>query len=167
MKVLHEKLKNAQFNVARLQEEKLFVKAHNSEIHRLLRIVETRSPPFNDTVQLSLSEKLKLMFALLNQIHGVSGSGASSKQRGDGDDKVKEEFDKKGNEAFRSRKDKDTTTSEEDNEENMIELERDERKKRDKELDELNALRQKYDAEDAEVKKSDFILESQKSLFPA
>ncbi|CAH1449161.1 unnamed protein product [Lactuca virosa] len=127
-KVLHEKLKNAKSDVARLQEEKFSVKDRNSEIHqRLLRIVETRSPPFNDRVHLALCEKLKHVFALLNQIHGVLESGASSKQWGDEEVNVKEDFDQKGNEAYGSRNN-GNAIYEEENEENMTEAERAERK---------------------------------------
>ena len=80
---------------------------------------------------------------------------------------MKEEFDQKGNKAFGLGNDKGEGISEDDAKENLTESEKDEIKKRDKELDELNALRQKLDGEDAEVKNSAFILESQKSLFPA
>lgn len=77
--VLNENFKHSKSEVARLQEENFSIKAHNSEIHqRLLRIVENRSNPFNDTVCLDLLEKQKPLFALLNQIVGVSGSGAPS-----------------------------------------------------------------------------------------
>ncbi|CAH1427682.1 unnamed protein product [Lactuca virosa] len=116
-KVLHEKLKNPKSDVARLQEEKLYIKSRNSATHqRLLRIGETRSPPFNDTVCLALSEKLKHVFSLLNQIHGVLGSGVSSKQGGDEEVNVKEDFDQQSNEASGSRKDKGKTISEEEDE---------------------------------------------------
>ncbi|CAH1436130.1 unnamed protein product [Lactuca virosa] len=73
---------------------------------------------------------------------------------------------KKVNVASRSRKDKGKEIDEDDEEENLSESEKLVRKKRGKELDELNALRQKLDAEDAEVKNSAFILEIQKYLFP-
>lgn len=166
--VLHEKLKNVKSVVARLQEENLFVKAHYSEIHqRLLRIVETRSPPFNDIVRLTLCENLKPTSALLNQIDGVSVSGTSSKQGGDEGIKVKEEFDQKVNEAYGSRKYKGKSISKDGDDENMTESERAERETRDKELDELNSLRKKFDAEDVEAKNPAFIFESHNALFPA
>ncbi|CAH1439095.1 unnamed protein product [Lactuca virosa] len=41
------------------------------------------------------------------------------------------------------------------------------REKRDKELDDLNALREILDAEEAEAKNSQMILENKKALFPA
>ena len=64
-------------------------------------------------------------------------------------------------------KDKGKEIDEDDAEENLLKSERFVRNKQDKELDELNALRQKLDAEDAKVKNSAFLLKSQKSLFPA
>ncbi|CAH1412094.1 unnamed protein product [Lactuca virosa] len=49
----------------------------------------------------------------------------------------------------------------------LTETERMAREKRDKELDELNALREKLDAEEAEAKNSEMIIESNKALFTA
>lgn len=48
----------------------------------------------------------------------------------------------------------------------MNEKEKIKKEKRDKELDELNALRVKLDAEDVELKNGEKILASKKSLFP-
>ncbi|CAH1436208.1 unnamed protein product [Lactuca virosa] len=49
----------------------------------------------------------------------------------------------------------------------LIESKRIARQKRDKEHDELNALREKLDGEEAEAKNSEIILENKKALFPA
>ncbi|CAI9280536.1 unnamed protein product [Lactuca saligna] len=93
-KVLNEKVKHENSEIARLQDEKFSINACNSEIHqRLLRIIENKSHPFNDTVRLPLSEKHKPVFALLNQIVSVSASSASLKQVGQEEVKVKEEID--------------------------------------------------------------------------
>ncbi|CAH1453083.1 unnamed protein product [Lactuca virosa] len=49
----------------------------------------------------------------------------------------------------------------------LTEKEKVAREKRDKELDELNALREKLDVEEAEARNSEMILENNKALFPA
>ncbi|CAI9291646.1 unnamed protein product [Lactuca saligna] len=101
--------------------------------------METRALPFNDTVRLALSKKLKPTFALLNKIIGVLGSSSPSKQIGEEEVNKKEDIDHKGNESCGSRK-KGKAISEEEYEENMTGVEKAERKLWDKELDELNAL---------------------------
>lgn len=73
------------------------------------------------------------------------------------------------NEASRSRKDKGKGTAKDDNDENptMSKFERIVMEKRDNELDELNALKKKFEAEEAEAKNAKLVLETQKLLFPA
>lgn len=83
-----------------------------------MRIVETKSPPFNDTVRLNSSEKLKPVFSLLNQILGVSGSSAPSKQGGEDEVKVKEGIHQKDNVASVSKKDNGKGIDEDNEEEN-------------------------------------------------
>ncbi|CAI9302449.1 unnamed protein product [Lactuca saligna] len=80
---------------------------------------------------------------------------------------LKRASDPKDNEASGFGKGK--VVSKEDIEENVVmtELEKEARERRDKELDELDALRQKVDAKEADIKNTKPILENQKSLFPA
>lgn len=94
MKVLTEKLKNATQNIAKIEEERSIVKRYTSEINQcLLRIVETHDSSFTVSVRQNLSEKLQHVFAMPNQLHGVSGSGASTKQGGDEEKMLKNDID--------------------------------------------------------------------------
>lgn len=99
---------------------------------------------------------------MLNQLQGASGSGASAKQGGDEEQNLTKAYDRKDNEASGSRKDKGTGVSKEENDKNPIlsESERIAREKRDKEINELNALQKKLGAEEAEAKNSKLILET-------
>ncbi|CAI9276213.1 unnamed protein product [Lactuca saligna] len=106
---------------------------------------------------------------MLNQIHGVLGSGGTTKQGADEEEKIKTETYRKDNEASSSRKNKGKGIIEDENDENamMSESERIAGEKRDKELDKLISLRKKFEAEAAEAKNANLILETQKSMFPA
>ncbi|CAI9287907.1 unnamed protein product [Lactuca saligna] len=87
--------------------------------------------------------------------------------RGEEEENLKNPSGQKDNEASGSGKDKGKIVSEKYTDENpkMTESERAVRKKKDKELDELNALMKKLDAKEAEVKNSKLILENQKTVF--
>lgn len=71
----------------------------------------------------------------------------------------------KDNETSGLGKGKDKVEEDIEEDSMMTEFERVARKKKDKELDEINALRHKLDAEDAEVKNLALILEDHKSFF--
>lgn len=155
-KVLAQKLKHTTQHNANLEEERSLIKGCISEVNQYLtRIVETRKSSFTVSIRQSLSKKLQLVFAMLNHIISVSGSRASAKQRGDKEEKIK-----KG-------KDKGKGIPEDDNNENtkMTESERIAMEMRDKELDELNALKKKFEAEEAKDKNVKLELETHKSLF--
>ncbi|CAI9260238.1 unnamed protein product [Lactuca saligna] len=87
---------------------------------------------------------------------------ASTKQGGDEEEKLKNKIDQKDNEASSSRKDKGKCIFEEDNNDNpmMSESERIAMEKKGKELDELNALRKKFEAEEAEAKNANLMANS-------
>nr|KAJ0207626.1 hypothetical protein LSAT_V11C500271040 [Lactuca sativa] len=103
------------------------------------------------TVEMVTSSNVKV---LEKSTKGVLGSESSSKQGGEKEKNLKKVIDQKDNKASGSRKYKGKVVFEEDSEENsaMTELEKEARERRDKEVDELNALRQKLDAEEANIK---------------
>ncbi|CAI9276088.1 unnamed protein product [Lactuca saligna] len=74
--------------------------------------------------------------------------------------------DQKGNEASASNKGKEKLIDDEEEEEGLSKSEKLMRKKRDKELDDLLNLRKKLEAQEAEEKIEQIMLETQKSLFP-
>ncbi|CAI9271186.1 unnamed protein product [Lactuca saligna] len=80
---------------------------------------------------------------------------------------TKTEADRKGNEASGSDKDKGKGISVDENEEILIEEERAERERSDKELDDLHALRKKFEAKEVETKNVKLVLKIHKSLFHA
>lgn len=167
--VLLVKMKNASLNIANLEEEKSLVKGCISEINRyLLRLVDTHDCSFTLSIRQNLSEKLQLVFTMLNQLQGVLGSRVSMKHGGDKEGQKKNETDRKDNEASKSGKDKGKGISEEGNDGNpkFSESERITREERDKELDDLNALRWNFNVEEAEAKNMKLVLETHKSLFP-
>lgn len=80
-KVLSVTLKNATKHNDGLEDERTLVKACVSEINQyLMRLVETHDSLFIVSIRQQLSDKLQLVFAMLNQIQGVPGSGDSLKQ---------------------------------------------------------------------------------------
>ena len=80
-KVISAKLKNTKTSIANLEEEKSLVKGCVSDINqRLLHIIESHDSLFTILVSQFLLEKFQPVITLLNQIQGVSGSGASMKQ---------------------------------------------------------------------------------------
>ncbi|CAI9281350.1 unnamed protein product [Lactuca saligna] len=85
------------------------------------------------------------------------------------EEKIKAENDQKDNEASGSRKYKGKGILEEeiDENENLTESERSEIDKKDKELDDLNALRNKFEAEEVDAKNAKLVLETHKYLFLA
>lgn len=169
-KVLIEKLKNASCNIAKLEEERPLVKGCTSEINQcVLRIIESGDSLFIVFVRQNLFEKLQHVFATMNQLQGVSGSEAFTKQGGDEEECLTKLSDWKDNEAFGSGKDNGKGVSEEENDENLMmsESERIAREKTDKDFEELNALRKKLEENEVEAMNLKLILETQKSLFPA
>ncbi|CAI9299597.1 unnamed protein product [Lactuca saligna] len=140
-KVLTEKVKNVTQNISKLGDKRSLVKGCISEINtRLLQIIETRDSFFN----------------------GVFGSRAFAKQGRYEEEKLKNETDRKHNEASGSGKDKGKGISEKENDQNPLisKSKRIDMKKRDKELDEVNALRKKFEAEETEAKNVNLILET-------
>ncbi|CAI9263001.1 unnamed protein product [Lactuca saligna] len=99
---------------------------------------------------------------MLSELQGVLGSRDSAKQWGDEEENLKNETDRKDNEASGSGKDKGKGIFGEGNDEdaNISKSERVEREKIDKELDEVNALRKKFEAKEAEAKNLQLILET-------
>ncbi|CAI9302899.1 unnamed protein product [Lactuca saligna] len=106
-----------------------------------------------ETTKANQASKQKII-ETTEKIQGVSGCGESLKQGGEEEENLKNEFGLKDNEASGSGKDKGNIVSKEDFEENpkMIESKIAAREKRDKELDQLNTLKQQLDAEEVEVK---------------
>lgn len=86
-----------------------------NDCYESLKLVILYSLSLSDKIS---PKKLQYVFAMLNQLHGVSRSGASSKQGGEEEEKLKNKVDRKDNEASRSGKGKDKVDSEEDIDEN-------------------------------------------------
>ncbi|CAH1430304.1 unnamed protein product [Lactuca virosa] len=109
-----------------------------------MSVVEIHDSLFTVSVRQKLSDKLQPVFVMLNQIQGVSKSGASPAQGGDKDQQLKFETDQRDNVAsgFGKDKDKGKGILEDDADENqqMTEEERISMEKWDEELDDLQAL---------------------------
>ncbi|CAI9301514.1 unnamed protein product [Lactuca saligna] len=113
---------------------------------------------------LSLFEKLQLIFAMLNLILSVLGSGASMKKGGEEEEKIKKETDRKDNKASCLGKGKGKGILKDENDENlmMTKSERIIMEKQNKELYELNALNKKFEVEEVETKNAKLVLETKK-----
>ena len=167
-KVLFEKLNNATQAKSNLKEERSLIKGCISEVNDYLQqIIETRDSSFTVSIRQSFSEKLQPVFAMLNQIIGVSGSSAPSKQGWDKDQHPKTETDHKGNEASASKKGNGKEIDDDEEEEELSKYEKLVRKIRDTELDDLHALQKKLEVEEGQAKNAEIMLETQKSLFPS
>ncbi|CAI9290477.1 unnamed protein product [Lactuca saligna] len=123
-----------------------------------LRLVEIHDSLLVVSVCQHLCEKLKPVFAMLNQTEAVSGSDALLKLGGD-----------KGNEASASSKGKEKVLDEEEEQQQQQELLEGEkllRKKRNRELNDLLRIRKELEDQEKEAKISKVTLETQKLLFP-
>lgn len=63
----------------------------------MLHIIETRDSSFTVSLRENLSEKLQLLFVMLNQLQGVSGSPTLAKQGEEEEENIKNEMDPKDN----------------------------------------------------------------------
>lgn len=136
------KLKNATQHISTLEEERSLVKGCISKInHLLMRIIETCDSSLTVSFRQNLFEKIQHVFAMLNQIQGVSRSRDSAKQGGDEEEKNKKETDRKDNEASGLGNEKDKgkgiLKEEIDEDANLNNSKRVKREKRDKELDSM------------------------------
>lgn len=82
-KILSVKLQYATRHVDSLESENFFLKSCVSEVNQYLRsIIETCDSLLTVSVRQHLADKLKLFFAMLNIIEGVSEHDALPKQGG-------------------------------------------------------------------------------------
>lgn len=178
-KVLFVKLKIVTKHVDDHENERNIVKICVPGINQYpLRLVDTPNSLFTVLVRQQLSDKLQPVFVMLNQIECVLGSEAFPKQGGETDQqsnpKPKTETDQqpkpntetgqKGNEASALKKGKRKVIDEEE-EEQLSKPEKQVRKKRDKELHDLHAIRKKLKVDEVEVKNAKIMVETLKSLF--
>lgn len=134
------------------------------------------------SVRQHLSNKLKPIFALLNQLQGVLGSDTILKQRGEeGKDQEKSKpqvkkltdeqheekpkIDQKVNEASRSGKEKEKFINDKEEEEMLSEGEKLIRKKRDNELNEIERVRKQLKAKERGEMAAKVTLQTQEYFF--
>ena len=88
-KVLETKLQYGQKQFDDLRAEKAVTRTCISDVTGLLSdIIKTRDPMISITVKKHLSDKLRLVFAMLHRLEGVSTPMCFPKQGGEGSSKV-------------------------------------------------------------------------------
>ncbi|XP_052620855.1 uncharacterized protein LOC128126781 [Lactuca sativa] len=84
VKVFTIKLENVEKQMNELLSKRAVVKSCVADVNTLLSdIIETRDSMITTTVKKHLAKKLRLVFAMLNQLEGVSESSSILKQRGE------------------------------------------------------------------------------------